>query len=307
MAAPVKVVIARNVFPNDFCAGKVDNVMAIENEPLPSPPKPPVTNYYNVENAVVVQRNDCGANKTGSTVTYTVPAGKYMSTESQEAADNLALADIAANAHKYANLHGTCSLDTPFYSEAIVQNFYKNDCPGLGNSPAGVYVYTVPAGKYTSWLSQADADAQAQNDVTLYGQALANLNSSCNLSGTFYTISLDRGDCRNYDSLDFTMWYTFTHPSKAKAWGTLTSGETIQLPIKLKKSDFPVKIWASGTSKAYFYAQFAIGKRSLKCKMAIAGKTGWTTCEAQPTAEWSVAISGYMKVDSDLTIAFTNP
>jgi hypothetical protein len=64
-----------------------------------------------------------------------------------------------------------------FYNTAISQTFTKNDCSS-GSTGSGV-TYSVSAGKYTSTVSQADADQQAQNDVSTNGQAYANANGTC--------------------------------------------------------------------------------------------------------------------------------
>jgi hypothetical protein len=55
--------------------------------------------------------------------------------------------------------------------------FYKNDCPN-GQSESRV-TYQVPAGKYTSSISQADANAKAKAEADLNGQAYANENGTC--------------------------------------------------------------------------------------------------------------------------------
>jgi YD repeat-containing protein len=61
------------------------------------------------------------------------------------------------------------------YEFANVQKsatFNRNNCsPGYIGSPV---TYTVPAAKYKSVISQADADQQAQNDININGQAYAN-------------------------------------------------------------------------------------------------------------------------------------
>lgn len=57
------------------------------------------------------------------------------------------------------------------------QTFVKNNCNDgfQGNN----YVYTVPAGSYSSSLSQADADNLAQNDINSNGQTAANNFGTC--------------------------------------------------------------------------------------------------------------------------------
>ncbi|WP_343673615.1 DUF5977 domain-containing protein [Chitinophaga sp.] len=55
-----------------------------------------------------VQKNSCTKDSTGSYVTYTVAAGKYTSTVSQEYVDSLANADATTNGQTYANTNGYC-------------------------------------------------------------------------------------------------------------------------------------------------------------------------------------------------------
>jgi hypothetical protein len=69
----------------------------------------PSGNYYNAAQSQNFTRNNCPSGYTGSTVTYTVPAGTYSSTTSQAAADQLAMNDINANGQNYANTNGTCT------------------------------------------------------------------------------------------------------------------------------------------------------------------------------------------------------
>ncbi len=55
--------------------------------------------------------------------------------------------------------------------------FTKNDC-GTGYIGTDV-MYSVPAAKYSSTISQADADRQMEADLMANGQAYANANGSC--------------------------------------------------------------------------------------------------------------------------------
>ncbi|MFC7526939.1 DUF5977 domain-containing protein [Parapedobacter sp. GCM10030251] len=57
------------------------------------------------------------------------------------------------------------------------RNFTRNNCPS--GQTGGVYTYTVPAGKYISKVSQADADNQAISEINLNGQQAANANAEC--------------------------------------------------------------------------------------------------------------------------------
>lgn len=73
----------------------------------------PSNAYFNAQRSQAFTRNNCGTGFIGSSVTYTVPPGKYSSTSSQAAADQLAINDINANGQNYANAYGTCTLAAP--------------------------------------------------------------------------------------------------------------------------------------------------------------------------------------------------
>lgn len=64
-----------------------------------------------------------------------------------------------------------------FRNDLKSQPFIRNNC-GL-NYIGGSYTYTVPADKYSSYISQEDADLQAQNDINANGQNKANINGTC--------------------------------------------------------------------------------------------------------------------------------
>jgi hypothetical protein len=71
-------------------------------------PEKLIPSYTNTIKTGTFKRNNCGAGQTGSSVLYTVPAGKYTSTISQADADAQAQADVNANGQNNANNQGTC-------------------------------------------------------------------------------------------------------------------------------------------------------------------------------------------------------
>jgi hypothetical protein len=75
-----------------------------------------------------------------------------------------------------------------YYNQQLSQVFTKNDCTG-----GAQVTYTVLAGSYSSHISQADANAKAQNDIDLNGQNYANANGNCSSPGTV-DIMLGDGD-----------------------------------------------------------------------------------------------------------------
>ncbi|WP_333596747.1 DUF5977 domain-containing protein [Chryseobacterium flavum] len=64
-----------------------------------------------------------------------------------------------------------------FYNNERRQVFTRTNC-GPGTLPEPT-TYVVPIGKYSSTISQADADQKAQTDVNTNGQAYANSNGVC--------------------------------------------------------------------------------------------------------------------------------
>jgi hypothetical protein len=79
--------------------------------------------------------------------------------------------------YNYARQVNGCNINLPIYTNSVVSRTYTRNC-GAGYSGSAV-TYTVQAGRYTSNLSQADADNQAQNDLNANGQNYANSNGTC--------------------------------------------------------------------------------------------------------------------------------
>ncbi len=64
-----------------------------------------------------------------------------------------------------------------YYNQPMSQTFYRNNCP---EDRVGLPVtYSVPAGKYTSRYSIADANAKAQDEILENGQNYSNLKCEC--------------------------------------------------------------------------------------------------------------------------------
>lgn len=132
--------------------------------------------WYNDRKSKMFQKTDCEVTEVGSMVEYVVEAGRFSSSVSKEDANQKALEALEAEGPGYANEHGTCETNL-WYNVEKSKVFYKNDCEdGFIGAP---YTYTVEAGKYTSDVSQEDADKKALDDIEKNGQEQANLNSEC--------------------------------------------------------------------------------------------------------------------------------
>ena len=132
--------------------------------------------WYNDRKSKMFQKTDCEVTEVGSMVEYVVEAGRFSSSVSKEDANQKALDALEAEGPGYANEHGTCETNL-WYNVEKSKVFYKNDCEdGFVGAP---YTYTVEAGKYTSGVSQEDADKKALDDIEKNGQEQANLNGEC--------------------------------------------------------------------------------------------------------------------------------
>ncbi|MDQ0639309.1 hypothetical protein QF042_002874 [Pedobacter sp. W3I1] len=128
--------------------------------------------YFNTLKSGVYQKNDCNDGKTGAYTTYSVAAGSYASNISQADADALAQNEVNAKGQANANLAGKCY----YYNVAKTGTFNRTNC-GAASLPTPMIV-NVAAGTYTSEISQADADAQAQAKVDFEG-SLVNVSGLC--------------------------------------------------------------------------------------------------------------------------------
>ncbi|WP_281925892.1 DUF5977 domain-containing protein, partial [Flavobacterium collinsii] len=123
----------------------------------------------------VFTRNNCAAGGTPQSVTYDVPAGRYSSNVSQEAADTQAQNDINANGQAYANDNNNAKCI--FWNTAQSRLITRNNCSS-GGTPESVW-YTVPAGTHGSYYSQEAADNRALDQINRYGQDYANSAGKC--------------------------------------------------------------------------------------------------------------------------------
>ena len=152
--------------------------------------------WYNDRKSKMFQKTDCEVTEVGSMVEYVVEAGRFSSSVSKEDANQKALEALEAEGPGHANEHGTCETNL-WYNVEKSKVFYKNDCEdGFIGAP---YTYTVEAGKYTSDVSQEDADQKALDDIEKNGQDQANLNGECVTDPNYFvgkaSARVQKNDC----------------------------------------------------------------------------------------------------------------
>ncbi|HEY8421123.1 MAG TPA: DUF5977 domain-containing protein [Thermoclostridium sp.] len=173
----------------------------------------------NVEMSQVFTRTNCGPNEVGGQVNYIVPANTYFANE-QVDANALAQADINANGQNYANQNGSCS--SLFYSHDKSGNYTRNNCNWY-ETPVPIYV-SVPAGMFSSTISQQDANDQA----TAYAQNYANINGTCQHIQANYSYSnntLSGEFMITFTNVNTSAYYEFyIGPSGSGSLGTIPAG-----------------------------------------------------------------------------------
>lgn len=128
--------------------------------------------------------SSCPTGYQATTMNYTVAPYTYSSSTIAGAVQ-LAQNDINMNGQNYANTKGECQ--KIYYNVADTGTFYNQYCMS-GTSASATY-YIVPANTFTSLSGQADANTQAQFDITNNGQNYANTNGSCLIVGVNLTAS----------------------------------------------------------------------------------------------------------------------
>lgn len=126
--------------------------------------------YSNYLISEIFVRNNCGAGYQGDSVVYTVAANTYSSSLSQEDADAQAEHNLLTNGQAYANANGGCKL-VYYNDEKSITDTTQNCLPGF---IGGLVTYTVPANRYSSIISKADANEKAQDELDANAQAWAN-------------------------------------------------------------------------------------------------------------------------------------
>lgn len=149
------------------------------------------TIYYSAEYSETAIKNDCALTHNGSAVQLTSFAGKFTSVISQAAANQLAIDWVKDYKQVYANTQGTCTLKpVTYFNAAKTATATRSNC-GAGYV-GSVVTYTVPAYKYSSQVSQLDADNKAQAEITaIFTVDYVNSQGSCILEpeSTFEMIS----------------------------------------------------------------------------------------------------------------------
>lgn len=181
-------VIPYTVKPNtvgdpDYVDSYFDSMVVIGSTPFPSSA---------IVRNTTFNKQGCPNGYVGGPATINIVAGKYGG-ESAGIADALAEAEFASlNTQAFANENGTCTIVYGSVAISRLSTFSRNNCTSGDNGAK--WTISVPAGTYTSLVSQLDADNQANSYAnSIDTQANANIYGSC-IAGQFYTKTLNAGE-----------------------------------------------------------------------------------------------------------------
>ncbi|WP_143305727.1 DUF5977 domain-containing protein [Chitinophaga vietnamensis] len=155
----------------------------------------------------------------------------------------------------------------PVYFNAAASRLFTRNCSGgmMGSS----VLYTVPANKYGSVISQADADQQAQNDIAANGQNYADANGIC---AAPVSITCSNMTGQN----DFYVQYTNT-ATNAQALFSISSATGTQALGTLPAGTYNVVVSKQNTAIAYSISVCATGA-------VVAPTATFTGVTVSPTA-----------------------
>jgi hypothetical protein len=129
--------------------------------------------YSSIAQSGSFTRNNCEIG-IGATVIYNQISAVVTSTISQDDANAKGRIKFNADGQAYANRNGGCTII--YYNIPMSEIFTKSDCwRGRGED----VFYDVPAGKYSSTISQQNANNLAQQDIWVNGQNYADINGGC--------------------------------------------------------------------------------------------------------------------------------
>lgn len=171
--------------------------------------------YFSAVKSGSFTKDDCSTGEQGGTVTYTVPAGAYVSMVSQADADQRAQNDVNTNGQQYANQTGSCQPGP--VSVTIHRTMGWNGSLGritfnsAGNLPIQIFpsniqpteTIQIPSGQYTSIVfditeSNASVYHAFLSIVTASGNACAELGFHSGYSN--YTVTLSNVTISNTDA-----------------------------------------------------------------------------------------------------------
>lgn len=132
--------------------------------------------YYSHYTDEVFTKNNCGAGYVGGEYHYTVPAGKYSSTISQEDADAQVQNELLSQGQAAANSDPSVPCLPLSCNDAQSIVVYPENCP-IGHKGVAV-TYTVPAGRYCTTEGKAAANQLALDEIEANAQAYANNEAS---------------------------------------------------------------------------------------------------------------------------------
>ena len=114
-----------------------------------------------------------------------------------------------------------------YTNNLITEDFTRSNC-GVGYLGGNVS-YTIPAGQYTSAISQQDADVQAEIYLLMHAQAYADANGSCQM--IYYNIARSQRDSTQTCREGYVGgWVTYSVPA-GRYWSIISQGNADSMAL----------------------------------------------------------------------------
>jgi len=189
-----------------------------------------------------------------------------------------------------------------YTNTALTVSRTKNDCdPGDVGSTVS---YTVAAGSYSSTVSQAAADQQAQNEVNLYAQEYANDMGVCSLPPTYYNaqvfLAKTRNDCLSGQT-GTSVNYIVAYAKHSSAISQADADQKAQADLTANAQAYANTHGNCNAPTTYYNARVSLSKTRNNCQT---GQTGTSVNYVVAYAKHSSTISqadANQKAQADLT------
>jgi YD repeat-containing protein len=128
-----------------------------------------------------------------------------------------------------------------YFNTSIWNTFTRNNCPAGYEGNVGTY--TIPYGRYSSIVSQQEANQEAQTDLTTNGQSYVNANTDCLLSSMVYL------NYHNWTSMTFSIKYV--NSSTGTSYNFTLNPNTNTSLSTIPKGTYNVTITPASGSELY--------------------------------------------------------
>lgn len=210
---------------------------------------------------------------------------------------------LSKTCYTYAGQPVICPTAVAYTNTQQTVNFTRNNCSAgyVGSQVA----YSIPAGTYTSYVSQADADQQALNQIALNGQAYANNPANgglCNIPVTYNNqtsvywnfTAVNTSTGTSYSSVlgsNYNGTLSVSLPAGTYTFTLSSSSQTTPTPPQFTVNGVVQNATATTNITATF-TNVVVSTSSTNPLITIVLQASSAPCSFSAASGWSIATSG---------------